>query len=313
MPWLPVAVEGKRCASALSVGLVCPGFGHSNGLFGRGSRQFELTDLGVGGGERAYEVGLLRLSELAGALGEGDGFSAIANAGIRMSGKQPCQIVEGGSELRIQADRFAIGMDRSRFILLFKNESKEEVKLRFARLKLQGSLIMGGSFAEISTTARAIARVPPGEVFPRKQSNGRIDPGVGFSNLPVSKKLRGEVIKRDDIRRRDALRVREKGKAVFPNPYLTKGEEAACQERRAGPKRQGQWREAKRFHKIAHAPDDRDEQADGWEVHVTICDGLAADLHEADDRNECAEKPEPAGEKVRTVPHSQHGQSADAK
>ena len=96
-------------------------------------------------------------------------------------------------------------------------------------------------------------------------------------------------------------RVAEKRFAVAPEAQLVfRGENAGGQNQNGqSPREHGFGNLKSRRANRNAGKSDGDKNADGRQVTVTVGQRRAADLHEADDRHEHAEKPQPAGEQIR--------------
>ena len=68
-----------------------------------------------------------------------------------------------------------------------------------------------------------------------------------------------------------------------------------------------------RGQRVRGQPDERDPEPDEGHVRVPVGQGLEADLHEADDRDQHAREPGPADEEVRTARAGEPGQRAEPR
>ena len=89
----------------------------------------------------------------------------------------------------------------------------------------------------------------------------------------------------------------EQRSAVLPVLRLGVGQSRAHQAGECGCCRE---RESIR-EEFRHSPGEHDQEADHREVHVPVGSGLQSHLYDSDNRDQHAEKPEPAGGEIRTL------------
>ncbi len=98
-----------------------------------------------------------------------------------------------------------------------------------------------------------------------------------------------------------------------PMPQVFEADEHGGKDRRPGQHRRQKPAQAEAAEAVRGQPDAGHEQADGGYVGVAVGQGLAADLDDADDRDQGAEKPQPAREQVGLFCPGAQAQAGDRR
>ena len=132
-----------------------------------------------------------------------------------------------------------------------------------------------------------------------RQACRRMEMRGGFADALLSQQLVPQRLVGAVVVLGDRERACEQGFGVAPGSYLSPCDRGEGQQHRAGrrgydsagdpPARGERW----------HTPRNGQREADQGQVHVAICSRLHPHLHQADDRNEHAEVPQPSHGQVR--------------
>src|SRR5581483_1974011 len=181
-------------------------------------------------------------------------------------------------------------------ILAGENHAEKDVGRFEVRAEAEGGGIFGDGLVEVAAVFEFVAEEEVGLGIIGFNPECLLKEGDGFVVATVLCKETAECGDGEIVVGNDFGGVFKEGAGVSPIGELDRGGDQQGGGGKGGNGAKGKVITSGEF---GCAPDENNEEADQREISVTIGPGLVADLDEADDGDEGAEDPEPAGEQPR--------------